>query len=133
MNGNIRALLVEDNDGDAFLLEEIISEKKESSHIELTRAESVSQGISQLSQNKFDVVLLDLGLPDANGVTSIKKIKEHANEAPIIIITGSTLKRDELRDCISSTDEFCIKGFLDSESLTYTIESAIRNHKIENK
>ena len=120
----IKILIIEDNEGDVMLIEEMLnpSHKFEVQHID-----SISGGIEMLSKNMYDVILLDLGLPDGSGANTVEKIKLSAKNTPIIIITGSTLKRDELRECILRTEQYLVKGFIDPKSLAYCLKDALKD------
>lgn len=122
----IKVLLVEDNDGDVMLVEELLDSCEGKNKVEVCHADSILNAIDRLSRNKFDVIFLDLNLPDGTGEYTLSKIKASAGEIPIIILTGSTLKRDELRDCILNTEQYLVKGYIDADSLSYTLHSALK-------
>ena len=69
---SIRVLLIEDNIGDSRLIREMLSEAKDVS-FDLKYAERLQAGLGQLGQGGIDVVLLDLGLPDSQGLETLDK------------------------------------------------------------
>ncbi len=82
-----KILLIEDDEGDVFLFKEIISEVKNISfdiHVE----SSLKSAFSALQQEKFDVVLTDLGLPDSKGLDTFVKLIEKYPHLPIVVLTG---------------------------------------------
>src|SRR4051794_2806855 len=81
-----RLLLVEDDDGDAFLVQELLIEADE--HFDLLRARSVAEAISALESEGVNCILLDLALPDATGLEAVKAIVGHDPRLPIIVLTG---------------------------------------------
>lgn len=123
----INVLLLEDNLGDEKLVEEMLLEENGNFHI--TSAKRLSEGIKHLEKNSFDVILLDLTLPDSTGFNSLAEIKIKAPQTPIVILTGSIMKRPTLKQCLDNVDDYLIKGEIDSNSLVSAITSAIQNHK----
>src|SRR5665647_3814437 len=83
----IKVLLIEDNPGDARLIREAISDK-EHMHYELTWVDQLKEGIELITKDVFDVVLLDLSLPDSQGMETIISIREQAPVIPIVVLTG---------------------------------------------
>lgn len=123
----INVLLLEDNLGDEKLVEEMLLEENGNFHI--TSAKRLSEGIKHLEKNSFDVILLDLTLPDSTGFNSLAEIKIKAPQTPIVILTGSIMKRPTLKQCLDNVDDYLIKGEIDSNSLVNAITNAIQNHK----
>ncbi|MBI2996622.1 MAG: response regulator [Candidatus Melainabacteria bacterium] len=121
----IDILLLEDNLGDEKLVEEMLLENNNDFH--LTCARKLSEGIKYLEKNAFDVILLDLTLPDSTGFNSLTEIKIKAPETPIIILTGSIVKRPELKKCLDNVDTYLVKGEIDSNSLVSAITNAVQN------
>ena len=70
---SIRVLLVEDNPGDARLLREVVREA-EGAHIDLTHVDTLSKALLRLKGEQFDVVMLDLSLPDADGLETLANV-----------------------------------------------------------
>ena len=87
MRSNIEALLVEDNWSDAQLFEAIVN-ASELGKPKLHHAERFDEALAVLAANAFDVVLLDLHLPDGQGLDLIKRLKKLAPQTPIIVLTG---------------------------------------------
>ncbi|MDJ0702958.1 MAG: EAL domain-containing protein [Leptolyngbyaceae cyanobacterium MO_188.B28] len=87
MRANIEALLVEDNWSDAQLFEAIVN-SSELGKPKLHHAERFDEAVTVLGKNSFDVVLLDLHLPDGQGLDLIKQLKKLAPQTPIIVLTG---------------------------------------------
>ena len=87
MRSNIDALLVEDNWSDAQLFEAIVN-SSELGRPKLHHAERFDEALTVLEANAFDVVLLDLHLPDGQGLDLIKQLKKLAPQTPIIVLTG---------------------------------------------
>ena len=78
-------LLIEDNPGDARLVREILRETPE---IDIHTVDRISLGVEYLTSNQTDVVLLDLGLPDSQGLDSLCAVYDAAPNVPIVVLTG---------------------------------------------
>ena len=134
----INVLLIEDNPGDANLVNKHLKESKDF-NFEITLAKSVKEAVSIINNksaeffNVFDVVLLDLGLPDCIGIRTFKEIKARLLGVPIIVLTGSVLERNDLKTCLDTTSGFLLKGYVDSSILKKTILSSIEKQKEHEK
>ncbi len=86
-NGIISVLTIEDNPGDARLIEEMLKEAKRVRFYFINHT-TLSGGLEELLSNKVDIILLDLNLPDCTGQDTITIIHEKVKTMPIIILTG---------------------------------------------
>src|SRR5262245_20167228 len=77
-------LLVEDDDGDAFLVEELLSETP--AQVRLLRASSIAEARTMAAGARC--VLLDLGLPDSQGLSALETMRRVAPRAAIVVLTG---------------------------------------------
>ena len=83
----LHVLLVEDNAGDARLLREMFSTEEPGS-FELTHLLRMKEAMIHLEGGGVDVVLLDLGLPDAHGLDTVRQAHAVAPSVPLIVLTG---------------------------------------------
>ncbi|MDJ0943785.1 MAG: diguanylate cyclase [Kiloniellales bacterium] len=122
--GAINALLIEDSAADARLLREILSESK---HIEfrLTHAETLKDGLQRLGKTHFDVVLLDLNLPDSNGLASVDNLLAAHVRAPVVVMTGNEDEDLGLRAVAAGAQDFLVKGQLNRAAAVRTIRFAV--------
>ena len=126
----ISVLLVEDNPGDARLLRELLQETG-SSQFELVHAERFSEAMTRLSERRFDVVLLDLSLPDAHGLDTISRLGSHAEGTPIVILTGLNDEEIAIRALQQGAQDYLVKGQADGQLLARALRYAIERHKAE--
>ena len=84
---NLQILLIEDNPGDVRLLQEILSKIKGGSFA-LEWFSSLSEGLERLTTDDIDIVLLDLLLPDSQGLDTFIQVQAHSPQVPIIILSG---------------------------------------------
>src|SRR5258705_12366393 len=82
--GRLRVLLVEDDDADAFLVRELLDEANAA--IDLVVAPSLAEAAQRIAG--VDCVLLDLGLPDAQGLDGLRRLRARAQGAGICVLTG---------------------------------------------
>ena len=82
----VKLLLVEDEPVYADLLTETL---RASSRFELARAERLDEALAQLGAESFDAVLLDLSLPDCNGLATFHELRAALPAMPVVVLTGS--------------------------------------------
>ena len=87
VNRAVRVLLVEDNPGDAFIIQERVEEEKYRP-VSMTVASSLAEALSRLKAESFDLILLDLGLPDSMGLETFESMQAAAAGIPVLILTG---------------------------------------------
>lgn len=124
----IRLLLVEDNPGDALLLRSMLHDQ---SHYEVLEAASVLKAKADLSRRAFDVVFLDLSLPDSDGLNTVDEIHAVAPEVPIVILTGMTDESVAMAAMRRGAQDYLIKGKVDASLLGRAIRYAIDRKQAE--
>ena len=82
----IRLLLVEDNAGDARLFQEMLNERKPSTFA-MTAVGRMTDAVDHLAANVVDIILLDLGLPDAQGLEAVRRAHAAAPRIPLVVLT----------------------------------------------
>ena len=123
----IDVLLVEDNPEDAMLMRTLLKDAK-NYHFNITESGSLRKANEFLFEKQFDVILLDLSLPDANGNQVISEIYKKAPDVPIIVLTG--LKDESLawQAINEGVQDYLEKGTIN----THRIQRVIR-HAMERK
>jgi len=123
----MRVLLVEDNDDDALLICETLSETA----VEIERVERLSTALERLVQGRFDAVLLDLSLPDAFGLDTIDRVLRQASGVPIVVLTGLNDEVAAVKAVERGAQDYLIKGQVDGHLLARSLRYAIQRHKAE--
>ena len=123
----MRVLLVEDNDDDVLLIQESLSETK----ISIARAERLSSALEQLAKGGFDAVLLDLSLPDSQGLDTIGRVHSQAPAVPIVVLTGLNDEEAAVKAVERGAQDYLIKGQVDGHLLVRSLRYAIQRHKAE--
>ncbi|MCW9033214.1 MAG: response regulator [Alphaproteobacteria bacterium] len=129
MKVHVRTLLVEDSPSDADLIHEGL-ENSEFGTFQVTHVENLADAKKQLEvRESFDAVLLDLGLPDSQGLDTLSETLKYSEDIPVIVLTG--LDDDEVgRQAVSlGADDFLVKGSrgnghngLITRSICFTLE-----------
>lgn len=123
-SGTIQILLVEDNLDDAKFLEEIIAESDETP-CSLFHVERLKDALNCLSKNHFDVILLDLSLPDKQGLETVAQTYSTAPDLPIVVLTGFNDQVMALEALRQGAQDYLVKGKIDSNLLFRAIRHAI--------
>jgi len=120
----VRVLLVEDDSKDAFLVERML--KSGDGLFNLSRVAWLEEGIALLRKEPFDVALLDLKLPDAEGLDTITQLQKAAPNVPILVLTGLEAEDLALQAMRRGAQDCLIKGKVEPallhRSLRYAIE-----------
>ena len=123
-------LLIEDNLGDIVSIRTMISELSDGC-FELKFAESLGEALTILRNENFDVILMDLGLPDSQGFRTFTKVHNQMPELPIIIITGLEDEDLGLSAVKEGAQDYLIKGQVDKKLLGRTLKYAIERKQTE--
>jgi signal transduction histidine kinase len=122
-------LLVEDSLGDAELVR-LRAAGTRGGPILVEVAETLEEGIALAQRQPFDAVLLDLGLPDSTGLSTIEEFRKALPRLPIIVFTGL----DDLDTAINAlrvgADDYLVKGELNSETLRRSVSYAGERRKL---
>jgi CheY-like chemotaxis protein len=124
----VRILLIEDNAVDARLLELLLGEHGLHSAFQhdWVRAEHLSEGVSKLASQRFDVILLDLSLPDSQGLESLRSTLAAAGKTPVVILSGTEDDLLAIQAVREGAQDYLVKGKIDgamlSRSLIFAIE-----------
>ncbi|MEO8494042.1 MAG: ATP-binding protein [Planctomycetota bacterium] len=113
---SFRVLLVEDSLLDATVVTRFL-EGVRSPRFVVHRAARLSGAIALLSQHRFDVVLLDLKMPDCNGLEGLERLSTDAPDLPIIVLTGVTDEGVALEALRRGAEDYLVKGESASGSL----------------
>jgi signal transduction histidine kinase len=128
----IRILLIEDNPGDARLLQELIAEEN---HIQfqLIQVGRLSAGLELLGKEAVDVVLLDLYLPDSQGIDTLARLRVRATAVPVVVLTGLEDERLGVTLVQAGAQDYLVKGQLTSYLLVRSMRYAIERKRTEEK
>jgi two-component sensor histidine kinase/CheY-like chemotaxis protein len=123
-------LLIEDNLGDIVSIRTMISELSDGV-FELKFAESLGEALTTLENENFDVVLMDLGLPDSQGFRTFTQVHNQMPELPIIIITGLEDEDLGVSAVKEGAQDYLVKGQVDKKLLARSLKYAIERKQTE--
>lgn len=125
----LHILLVEDDPGDALLTQTLVSRAG------LNTLWSVAGRLSDvdfgLLDNWADCVLVDLGLPDCDGLEAVGAIQRRAPRLPVVVVSGNHDRELALRAVHAGAQDYLIKGRVDADQLAKTVRYAIERKRIE--
>ena len=128
--GPLRVLLVEDDPTDALLVREILSEVPE---VEIKCISRLVPALEFLKGQGADVVLLDLGLPDSNGLETVRRVVEAAPDVPVIVHTGRAEESAGIEAVHAGAEDYLVKGQADGRALMRTLRHGIERHESKAK
>jgi PAS domain S-box-containing protein len=119
----IRVLLVEDNPGDARLFNELVRDTG-AGQWKLVQVDRLSAALERLRHETFDVMLLDLSLPDADGLDTLIRAHTEAPKVPIVVLTGHDDEALAVRAVRAGAQDYLVKGRMDGDLLVRSIRYA---------
>lgn len=126
----INILLIEDSKEDAVIINEMLSENSENP-FHLTHVPRLKTGFERLFRDNFDVLLLDLNLPDSWGFDTFIRTYDQAPNLPIVILSGFDDEEVAVRAVREGAQDYLIKGEIDGRILARSIFYAIERKNTE--
>jgi PAS domain S-box-containing protein len=126
--GPFRVLLVEDNPGDAYLIAETLAEVT-TAVFRLEHADRLDACMRRLGGERFDAVLLDLGLPDSQGLATLAAVAAAAAAAPILVLTGLDDELLALKAVKAGACDYLVKGQVFGTMLGRAVRHAIERER----
>jgi len=120
----LEVLLIEDEPGDATLIQHALS-AAEGFRVNLTCVERLSTGIARLAKGPVDTILLDLSLPDSQGLDTLRAVHDRAQGVPIVVITGFSDEAVAIEAIQQGAQDYLLKDEADGEALGRSIRHAI--------
>lgn len=127
---SIRVLLIEDETGDAYLVKNTLKQSQEI-HFDVTWVESLVLAKQAVEESNFDVMLLDLSLPDSEGLETIKIAKQLSDDLPIIVLTGRGDTEFALIALKIGATDYMVKGDFGFNGLVRAIRYALLRVEME--
>ncbi|MEA2518305.1 MAG: hypothetical protein QOF49_385 [Chloroflexota bacterium] len=123
-------LVIEDNPGDARLLREMFEEAG-AHRSQMVQVESMGQAEQHLAEHHVDVILLDLGLPDAQGLNAVTRAHSAAPHVPLVILTGLDDETIATQALQIGAQDYLLKGQIDSRSLSRALGYAVERNTLD--
>jgi signal transduction histidine kinase len=131
---SLSVLLLEDNPGDARLIEHHVNNPNVQAFVDdvsLTHVKTLTDGLEELESNLYDVLLLDLGLPESTGIETLERVAETDPDLPIIVLTGLDNEQVAVQAIQAGAQDYLQKGNLDSDRLVRALRYAVERHEQE--
>ncbi|MBK5191160.1 MAG: PAS domain S-box protein, partial [Methanosarcinales archaeon] len=132
----LKILLIEDDPGHARLIKAMLVDASTASTLNLpvtlVHADCLSTGLERLSQkSSFDLILLDLGLPESQGLTTFNRVHAQAPKVPIVAVTALMDETIGVKAIQAGAQDYLVKGRMDSNVLVRSIRYAIERKHAE--
>jgi diguanylate cyclase (GGDEF)-like protein len=128
-NQQIKILHVEDNPGDIRLVRELLKDAY-AGQFDLVDVMRLDEALSAIASRDFDVVLLDLSLPDCQGLDTVRQISEVAAPMPIVVMGGYNAEDIAIGALKEGAQDYLEKNHLDGYWLARAIRYAIERHRL---
>jgi len=125
----ISILIIEDNPDDALLIRRFLGAVSRVSY-EVTHADQLQRGLQYLKNGTFNLILLDLGLPDGNGLLSFNEVHANAPDVPVIVLTGNNDDEVAIEAVQKGAQDFLAKDQVTAVLLDRSIRYAIERQKL---
>ena len=139
MNSGITVLMIEDNPNDSELIREMLAEAQLKNPylppISLTVAGCLAEGLPVLSRGGIDLVLLDLSLPDSDGLETLGEVRACRSDVPVVVMTGHNDEETAFEALCRGAQDYLVKGQVNAallvRSIRYTMERYRTNERLE--
>jgi len=127
LSGGIKVLLVEDDDAYASLLSKMLKRVKSRRFI-TDRVNNLKEAVDYISNNKIDVILLDLHLPDGHGLDTLDFLCNHSSDIPIVVLTSLDDESVGIRALQKGAQDYIVKANVTDDLLSHSLSYAIERH-----
>ena len=131
MNSGIKVLLIENNPSDARLVKEELESVHFTTSIQLEWVDGLQKGLDYLATNTAQAILVDLSLPDSEGLETLQRVLGCAPQTPVIVITGLADEGTGMKALQAGAQDYLIKGQVDGRLLDRAIQYAIQRKQAE--
>lgn len=129
---NFDVLLVEDDDDDALIMGKLLSRLgKSENRYHVIRAESLEKTLENLTQKRFDLILLDLQLPDSRGLDTLRKVQLSAGGVPVVVCSGISDETTAVDAVAAGAQDYMVKAQMSPELLERVLRYALERRKIQ--
>jgi two-component system cell cycle response regulator len=127
---SLRTLLIEDNPADAREICEALAEAPHAP-FEIDWVDRLAKGLAKAESESFDLVLLDLGLPESRGISTFTTMQAAAPEVPIIVLSGLDDEELALKAVRNGAQDYLVKGQVQGRSLVRAMQYAIVRNRMQ--
>jgi DNA-binding response OmpR family regulator len=121
-----KILIVEDDE--RFV--RVLSKQLEKNNYEVFHCGSLSDFLKTVKERKFDLMLLDLGLPDSSGLETYEKVSGELSNVPVVVLTGLDDEGIAVSAVKKGAQDYLVKGEVDNRTLLRSLEYAIERSRL---
>lgn len=125
----MRVLLIEDNPADETLVRHLLREARPG--IEIQACRTLGAGLTELSHHDADAVLLDLSLPDSQGLETLSRLLATRDDVPVVVLTGLDDEESAVRALQAGAQDYLVKGSHDAALLRRVLRYATERKRLE--
>ncbi|WP_416233461.1 ATP-binding protein [Anabaena sp. UHCC 0451] len=126
---SVKILLIEDNLAEARLLQEFLKQAQ-SKEFSLVHVQRLRDGFHELSQHDYDVILLDLTLPDSQGLSSLPLLISQAPSTPIVVLTNTNDEELAIEAVREGAQDYLVKRQVNPDVLVRSVQYAIARKQV---
>jgi CheY-like chemotaxis protein len=126
----LQVLLIEDNPTDVLLLQDTLAHVPTMAFA-VTAVERLGEGLQRLTERSFHVVLLDLSLPDSQGLETCRTMARQVRGVPIVVLTGTADELLAVQALREGAQDYLVKGQVDGPMLARAIRYAMERQRTE--
>ena len=130
IEGRLKVLLIEDDANFAFVVEALL---RRQTNLSVTRVNCLKDAFAALDERSPDIILLDLTLPDADGLATLTRLRQRSGEIPIIVLTGNGDEESAMEAVRLGAQDYLVKGEFENHGLLRAIRYAIERRNNEDK
>lgn len=127
----LKVLLIEDNPVDARIFREALSSDAEKGSFALEWVDRLQTGTERLAQGGIQAVLLDLFLPDSQGLETFDRLRSEAPQVPAVVLTTLDDEQFALRTVRKGAQDYLVKGQVDGRLLPRVVRYAVERHRMQ--
>src|SRR5687768_9376989 len=134
----VRVLLVEDNPADVDLIREALEDGaldpvSAGTALRLEQVDRLATAVQRLATGELDIALLDLSLPDSQGIQTFVRLVRAAPGIPIVVLSGLDDEAMAIRAVREGAQDYLVKGQVDGKTLTRSIYYAVERKHAEDE
>ncbi len=123
-----KVLLVEDNPEFASVIK-LILQQEIPELFQVAHASQLSEALAQLDQKEFDIILLDLSLPDSDGFDTFSEVHARAPRLPIVVLTARNDESLAMRAVQAGAQDYLLKGSIEGQTLVRSLRYAVERQR----
>ena len=128
----MKLLLIEDSEGDAMLVTHLLQQAVPDT-LEIDRTIRLRDGIGFLQQKSYDIILLDLSLPDSHGLQTLREFRTTEPDKPVVVLTGQDDEQLGVEALRLGAQDYLVKGQTEGKLLARTLQYAIERQNLLNQ